>query len=113
MVVFSASGSSDRSMQSLLEVMTRVAPPDVRKISIPFVMPFSLVVTRWLRQNVGTLLAICGNHQRTHHCMASAQLAANKLSDMHATCFNRSSLEWSAAMHNAVKGCKMLGPAQV
>jgi len=48
-VVFSASGSSDRSTQSLLEVTTRVAPPAVRKISIPFVMPFSLVVTRWLR----------------------------------------------------------------
>ena len=48
-MVFNASGSSDRSTQSLLEAMTRVAPPAVRKISIPFVMPFSLVVTRWLR----------------------------------------------------------------
>ncbi len=48
-MVFSASGSSDRSTLSLLEVTTRVAPPAVLKISIPFVMPFSLVVTRWLR----------------------------------------------------------------
>ena len=50
MVVFSASGSSERSTQSLLEVTTRVAPAAVRKISIPLVMPFSLVVTRLLHQ---------------------------------------------------------------
>ena len=75
MVVFSASGSSDRSTESLLEAMTRVAPPAVRKISIPFVMPFSLVVTRWLRARGDRHLV---SFQRLQSCQHPALMLSQR-----------------------------------
>ena len=47
------SASNTRTKLSLLAVMMDVAPDAPRKMSMPFVMPMSLAVTRLLRQQGG------------------------------------------------------------